>query len=82
MGWKIKNFNIFAVQRKIWFLGGFTKKPKYKEICLKKGGLDSVDLRGVWQESWGGVFEWEGVHTPMHTMEDSGLLCWKLKTLG
>ena len=31
---------------------GFTKKPLYREDCLKKGGLDSLHIQGGGLESY------------------------------
>ena len=49
MGWMMKNFNIFGVHEKIWFLEGVHEKSIYRGAdCLK---------RGAWQEKGGGVLE-------------------------
>ena len=48
MGSKMKNFNIMWVHWKTYFkggVGGFMKKPMYRENCLKRGG-QFADIRG------------------------------------
>ena len=61
MGWKMENFNIFGIHRKIWVLEWGVTKSQYKwEDCLK-GGPGQLDLSG-------GLARKRGVDTPMHTM--------------
>ena len=59
MGWRMKNFNILGVHRKIQVLERVHEKSIYRGDCLKREGLGQfVDLRGgAWQERGGGVFE-------------------------
>ena len=53
MGWRMRNFNILEVHRKIRVLGrGFMKKPIYREDCLEWGGGG-----GGGEEGGGGIFE-------------------------
>ena len=54
--------------KKIWFLGGFTKK-QYRGDCLKKGIGKFAYLRGGLTRNSGEGFEGGLISTPMHTME-------------
>ena len=46
MGWKMENFNIFGIHRKIWVLEWGVMESQYiGEDCLK-GGPGQLDLRG------------------------------------
>ena len=58
MGWRMKNFNILGVHRKIWVLrGGGHKRPIYRWDCLKREAWTVCRFKGGWQERGGGVFE-------------------------
>ena len=39
---RMKNFNIFPVNWKIWLLGVGLEKPIYREGLPKKGDMDSL----------------------------------------
>ena len=55
-------------------MGRFTKKQCIGENCLKRGAWTVCRFKGgggregAWQKRGGGVFE--GVDTPMHTMDE------------
>ena len=68
MGWRIKNFNIFRVHRKIRVLGGGChEKPMYRGDCLKWGVGLFADLRGGrLGKKQGIVFEGEGWYPSAH----------------
>ena len=51
---RMKDFYIFGVHWKIQFLGGVHEKPIYRGDCLKRVGLDSLQIQwGSWQEREG-----------------------------
>ena len=74
MGLRMKNFNIFGVHWKIWFLGGGLTKNLYRMgDCLKRGAWTVCRFkRGAWQERQGGVFE-EGWYSNAHYAFEYGL---------
>ena len=67
MGLRMKNFNIFAVHRKIQTfrdggrgggVGRVTKNQYRRSYCLKKAGLDTLQ---IWGEAWQERVEGRGV---------------------
>ena len=69
---KMKNLNITGVHWKIWFLGWgvFMKNQYIGGNCQKWGGAWTVcRLNGAWQKRGGWCF-WEGVDTPVYTIND------------
>ena len=44
MGWRMQNFNVLGVHRKIRVLGRVQEKPIYRVGCLERGGLDSSQI--------------------------------------
>ena len=56
MGWRMKNFNILGVHRKIQVLGGGHKKPIYRGHCLKRGPWKTCRFTGGLGKKEGVVF--------------------------
>ena len=69
MGLRMENFNILGFHWNIQLLGGSSQKTNIEGVggLPKKGGLDSLQISGTWQEREGGVFEGGG-WSLMHTM--------------
>ena len=68
MGLRMKDFNIFEVHWKIWFLEGGSQKTNRYGWLSKKGELGKfAGVRGVLVKREHSVFEGV-VDTPMHTM--------------
>ena len=44
MGLRMKHFKILGIHGRIRFLGGVHEKPIYRGDCLKKGGLDNLQI--------------------------------------
>ena len=65
----MKNFSTLGVHWKIELLGGGSRKNNIEGgDCLKWGAWTVCWFKGgAWQERGGGVLEWGGVDTPMHT---------------
>ena len=72
----MKNFNIFWVHWKTWFLGGLTKKQYRWGNCLKSGAWTVCKFKEGGLSKNKGVVFLRGFDTLMHTMRLTTDFCY------